>query len=222
MSETWTHRYISTRAYSHNDYGPGRVIKVTAGLSHLKGNARPHFSVTADIYRPGARDIDAGGCMHAEVARYWPQLQPVIALHLSDDAGVPMHAEANGWYHLAGYYGGAGERYHGGNGERQHWNPDGSFNGYRFSTPLECLQTFADHVRIDIEAAKLLAERFKQDASIAPAGESPQAPYWRRVRDAFAFWLESQRPRFKAEADAAVALLDSLVAAQAARKDAHS
>lgn len=88
-------------------YGPDALITVTAGLRKLDGNERPYFSVTGAV----RSDSEMGGCIHREILRRWPELAPVVALH----------SEANGWYWLAGYYDGAGERYHGGNGQRQHW-----------------------------------------------------------------------------------------------------
>lgn len=96
-------------------YKPGTRIRVTAGLHWLDGNAAPYWSVTAAIGTPRelqTGDWQSGGCCHDEVLRHWPQLAPVVALHLADDAGVPMHAVANAIYHAgrsrrfggSGYY----------------------------------------------------------------------------------------------------------------------
>lgn len=76
------------------------TLTATAGLCHMDGNRRPYFSVTGDIRRRNANDIDAGGCIHDEILAHWPVLAPVVALHLADDTGVPMHAVANGHYWL--------------------------------------------------------------------------------------------------------------------------
>ena len=43
MSE-WLHKYIATRTISNER------VTVTAGLHHLDGNERPHFSFTCDIH----------------------------------------------------------------------------------------------------------------------------------------------------------------------------
>lgn len=199
--QEWQHKYQATKPYP--DYGPRHLIRVTAGLHYVSGNSLPYFSVGADIYRPGGRDIEAGGCLHREVLSLWPDLAPIVALHLSDSNGVPMHAMANGWYQLAGYYGGADERYHGGNSERQHWNADGSFNGYRLSTPDECLESFADHVRLPLEEARALAIgwEYRED--------------WASTKRWYVQWVETQRARWQTEADAARALLDTLIARDA-------
>jgi hypothetical protein len=118
----WQHRYISTRRADSVAKRCGRrygYMRVEAGLHHLRGNPLPYFSVTAEIYYPGHQNNPfACGCMDEDVLRLWPKLAPVVALHLCDSTGLPMHAEANGWYQLAGYYEGAGERYHAGNSPR--------------------------------------------------------------------------------------------------------
>ena len=132
--------------------------------------------------------------MHDEILRFWPALGPVIALHLADDTGTPMHAEANGWYSLAGYYGGAGERYHAGNAS------------YRDTSPEALLRSFAGHVRVDVEQARHLAAAWLADGAGA----------WLAVRALYAAWLAEQAPRWQAEADAAVALLDARIARQEA------
>lgn len=199
---TWPayqHRFTATQPCPTLGYGPQATITVHAELHYLKGNARPYFAVGAEIWaRPKARDCDAGGCLHDEVLQYWPQLAPVVALHLSTDAGEPMYAEGNGWYWLAGYYGGAGERYHGGNSQ-------GHYGGqYRCPTPEECLQIFADYVRVSGEDARALAEGWRAD------DDPPSMRRW------FGQWVTQQADRWRAEADAAIALLDRLIAEQAA------
>ena len=194
----WTHQYTRVRACPTAGYGHRAQIKVCAGLHQLGGNRRPYFSVTAEIFIPGRRDYESGGCLHTEVLKYWPKLAPVVALHLSDDNGTPMHAQANSWYQLAGYYGGAGEQYHAGNGQAQHWLPDGTFNGYRASTPEECLQGFAHYVRIPLEEARELAETWASD------------PDTRKAQHAA--WIRGQAERWQAEATAAITLLDALAA----------
>ena len=93
-------QYHLVRERSIEGWGEGRRIKVTAGLHWLQGNQKPYFSVTANIYRPGESDIDACGCMHDEILKTWPDLAPVVAMHLSGPDGVPMHFEENGLYHL--------------------------------------------------------------------------------------------------------------------------
>lgn len=188
--DTWTHKFTQTKPFRGTGYGrkAPQQITVNAGLHQLQGNTRPYFSVTADIALV-SRTFDpfACGCLHDEVVRYWPQLAPVIALHLSDDTGAPMYAAANGWYHLAGYYGGADERYHGGN----------SSTG---AAPDACLQTFADHVRLPIETVRVLADGWRN------------ADDWTASKRWYLQWIETQRARWQSEATDAVVLLDRLIA----------
>lgn len=68
------------------------------------------FSITADIYSSkrafdlGAEGaIHAGGCLHEEILEAFPELAPLVDIHLSDaQTGEPMHAEANSWYRYQG------------------------------------------------------------------------------------------------------------------------
>lgn len=101
---TWTHQYISTRVTP----GPAdQNVKatrttVTAGLHKLDGNDRPYFSVTCliDEQARNNRWMEAGGgAAHDTILRLFPRLAPVVALHLADDTGQPMHAVANAIYH---------------------------------------------------------------------------------------------------------------------------
>lgn len=183
----WSHRYVCTRDYP--SFGKGCQIRVEAGLHYLRGNSLPYFGVTAAIGTPRelhTGDYQAGGCCHEDILRVWPELAPVVALHLSDSEGQPMHAEADGWYWLAGYYGGAGETYRAGNGSsRKH--------------AAACLQSWADHVRIPVETARALADGWRCEDD------------WTASRRWCAQWLEAQRGRFTAEAEAACQVLDELI-----------
>jgi hypothetical protein len=80
-----------------------RSFSATAALVHLSGNERPYFSVTGEernLRRRGDNQVEAGGCMHDEILQHFPQLAPVIALHLADDTGAPMYEVANANYWL--------------------------------------------------------------------------------------------------------------------------
>jgi hypothetical protein len=78
--------------------GDGYRLTATATLHRLAGNQRPYFSVTGELTRYGHER--AGGMLHEEIAKHFPQLAPVMALHLADDRGVPMYAADNGAYWL--------------------------------------------------------------------------------------------------------------------------
>lgn len=205
----WQHRFCASKPCDLEDrgsYGNKAIVSVNAGLHYIRGNARPYFSVTGDIRIPGRRDIETGGCMHETLLKYWPELAPVVALHLSDDTGEPMHAEANGWYWLEGYYGqntirlyDIPKHYHGGNGSSAR-------------SREECLRIFAEHARVDLEQARTLADTWRAEIQRRMiAGDLETGVTLRSVWRA---WLREQGERFRAETAAAIALLDKLAAMQ--------
>lgn len=60
------------------------------------------FAITGCVDKVGAGDRDAAvmfGCIHDEIAKYFPALKPLIQWHLFDDNG-PMHYVANTLHHL--------------------------------------------------------------------------------------------------------------------------
>jgi len=125
--------------------------------------------------------LDGGGACHDIILKLWPELAPVVALHLSDDRGVPMHFEANGLYHLG-------------------------FSPY--TPPKHGLLFAARHFRISVTDA----ERVK--AAIACAPRLDGGTYDGYDPKAYANWCNSCLPRYQQEADAAIALLDRLIAEQ--------
>lgn len=206
-------------------------LTATAKLVHLKGNARPYFSVTGDLRRVRSTRDElilgewlAGGCLHDEIAKAFPQLQPVIDLHLADDTGEPMHGEANGWYWLAGACGGLGERYHGGSGS------DGK-------SPETCERIFADHIR-DAKTARQIITYFRTVTGDADAERAARLDQWesafgpristpsdysdeardiarpakveRDLRKQWAALYAAMRPRFQLEANRALAVIRGL------------
>ncbi len=81
--------------------GEKYLIDVRSELVHRDGNASPYFSIGGDIFRiakNGRKVWEAGGCIHEEIIKHFPQLQPLVDVHLSDEDGVPMHAYANAGY----------------------------------------------------------------------------------------------------------------------------
>lgn len=154
-------------------------MAVIFGLHHLRGNSSPYFSVTVDGRENGREGF--GGCCHDKVLQHFPQLADLVALHLCDMDGAPMYADSNGFYWLAGIVD-MGQEYHGGSGQ--------------YGKPAsECIRIAADHFRITEKEVIALAGRcnkaFKAggtDAAKAVAKE----------------FTDAQRPRWKAEALAAV------------------
>lgn len=164
-------------------YRVPRVFRVEGGLWYLRGNAAPYFSLTYTAHRRGfPNQCYSGGAGHDEITRWFgDRFEDLAALHLSDINGVPMHAEENGWYWLAGALGGAGETYHGGT-----------------ATPRQYpLDVFARHCRITHAEAEDIRDRVALAA--ARAGGD-----WKAGRAHMVEELAAMRPRWKAEADAAI------------------
>lgn len=74
-----------------NSYSPGARITATVRYDDQCGNGHNSFAITAEIRGPGC---DAGGCLHEEIAKAFPELAPLIKWHLVSSDG-PMHYLAN-------------------------------------------------------------------------------------------------------------------------------
>lgn len=115
-----------------------------------------------------------GGCCHDEILKHWPDLQPLADLHLSDIDGIPTHALDNGFYHLG---------------------------GTRWERPK--FNVAASHFRITEEESRqlvagLFGDSFSLHAGFLSRGAAEQA------KQALAQWIEGQKPRWLAEANAAI------------------
>jgi hypothetical protein len=96
----WTHQRWVSEQRPVQGWGLGAYMTVEAQYDDDCGNGHNTFTITATIRKPKARDIEAGGCLHDEIAQYFPELQPLIKWHLTSADG-PMHYIANTLY-LAG------------------------------------------------------------------------------------------------------------------------
>lgn len=169
-------------------------MKVFGGLRYIRGNRQPHFTITADIREDG-REYTCG-CCHDEIEKRFPgRFTDLIAMHLSDLDGTPMHFEANGWYTLAGVLGGAGERYHAGNQQ------------YLDTSPEALLHSFAEHCRITLPEAQAIADNVR--LAFGPKNESyafgPHSPNdYKRGREVWKAWAAKQIQRMQAEANSCI------------------
>ena len=177
------------------------VAKV--GLHMIRGNGRPYFSLTCGIYESG-RDV-GGGAAHELILKLFPNLKPLADLHLSDVDGVPMHAAENGLYYVQHLIPGCS-----GYGPLASSFADPGYGQKR--SDEECIQIMADHFRISLNEARGLlaalifhAESVSQYKRVYEGGTKPV------VKAAMALWVESQKPRWKAEADKAIADLGLVV-----------
>lgn len=79
-------------------YAPGSYIQVSIRFDDECRNGRNTFSITANIRELGRRDCVAGGCLHDEVEKVFPELAHLIKWRLYSTDG-PMHYVANTMYH---------------------------------------------------------------------------------------------------------------------------
>ena len=88
------------------DYGPGAKLTANVRYDDECGNGHNSFAITGDVITTQSKrlnDIAAGGCLHEDIARLFPELAPYIKWHLTSADG-PMHYVANTLYWL-GYSG---------------------------------------------------------------------------------------------------------------------
>lgn len=83
-------------------WGKGALIKAKVRFDDQCGNGHNSFSITGEIYKPGADDIIAGGCLHEQIAKHFPELKPFLKWHLTSTDG-PMHYLANTIFWAEGY-----------------------------------------------------------------------------------------------------------------------
>lgn len=151
------------------------TLTIYAGLHYIRGNPAPYFTLTAEAKEYGR------GMQHDLILEQCPDLAPLADLHLSDINGVPLHAVENGWYWLEGAAGGWGSRLHG----AQHPGVE----------PEKCLRILAQHLRLsNREAQNLLSitDRTVQRNGLIAA------------KQGFAWYVESLKERWKAEAEEAI------------------
>ena len=79
-------------------------ITVKIRLNDECKNGHQDFSITGEVYETGKPRTDrfliTAGCIHDTIEKHFPEFIPFIRLHLCDYKGIPMHASANGFYHL--------------------------------------------------------------------------------------------------------------------------
>lgn len=80
------------------DYGTGASISVELRFDDSYRNGHESFAITAEVRRLGRRGVEACGCLHDDIARVFPELQPLIKWHLTSTDG-PTHYVASTCYH---------------------------------------------------------------------------------------------------------------------------
>lgn len=78
-----------------------RRVEALYGISDDFPGQKPYFTVRGSMWTSlRRRDPEVSGAIGEQLCVVFPQLYGIAALHLSDVDGVPLHAEANGWYFL--------------------------------------------------------------------------------------------------------------------------
>lgn len=102
-------------------------IEVTVCYDDSCGNGHNSFAITGSLR---AGKAEAGGCIHEEIARYFPELAPLIKFHLFDARG-PWGYPSNALYH-------AGDRDCWGKrkGEPRSWRQEVKFGDFPITRPI--------------------------------------------------------------------------------------
>lgn len=98
FTDQWTNQRWISEARPIRGYGKGAEIRAEIRFDDSCGNGHNTFAITAEVRRPKARDCDACGCLHDDIAAVFPELAPLIKWHLVSTDG-PMHYPANALYH---------------------------------------------------------------------------------------------------------------------------
>jgi len=80
-------------------YGIGAQITATVRFDDQCENGYNTFSITADVRTPSSYDSEACGCLHNEVAKAFPELEPFLKWHMCSTDG-PLHYIENTMYWL--------------------------------------------------------------------------------------------------------------------------
>lgn len=104
-------KWISEWRVAKPGYGKGAIIQAEVRFDDSCRNGHNTFAVTGTITTANrnsrGQDIIAGGCLHDEIAKAFPELAHLIRWHLCDADTGPMHGVANALYF-------AGDRDHNG------------------------------------------------------------------------------------------------------------
>jgi len=109
---------MKTQSYFYRRNGKQNLLIVSYGIQN-KGTDNAYFSVTGSTYRPvnsksefsrygeEYKEVDgkyytceSGGCIHEDIMSITKLFNDLIPMHLANVHGYPMHAFANGYYHL--------------------------------------------------------------------------------------------------------------------------
>jgi hypothetical protein len=101
-SQLWDSQTWVSEARAVSGYGVPAVLRVDIRFDDNCKNGHNDFAITGDVRTASGRGRDdgwlAGGCLHDDIAKVFPELEPLIKWHLSGSNG-PMHYISNTVYH---------------------------------------------------------------------------------------------------------------------------
>lgn len=204
-----------SRFFGHA-YDNGEKVAFRAILKlHQIGEQRPYFSATVDGYtghrntEPPKHTQSWGGCSHEMILKYWKDAAVVVNLHLSDVDGVPMHAAGNGWYHAGGcdaspdftpaFYLASGVRDAVRRNMPEHLEAAEAFLASLNMGPERVAKKYPANPKALAEHLRISPEEAERVCAEVVAG--------RMDEKAFTAYVYAMRPRWKDEADAALAFI---------------
>jgi hypothetical protein len=85
--KTWERQCFVSEPRPFREYGPSHVIIAELRFDDCYKNGQNGFTITATIGRPHARDVEASGCLHNEIAKAFPEFRHLIKWHGIDTRG---------------------------------------------------------------------------------------------------------------------------------------
>lgn len=90
----------ASRPFNEPGYKKGSTISIQMRFDDNCRNGAMSFAMTGSVKEPGARDSSMAGCIHGELAKYFPEVAHLIKWHLTDTR-YPLHYAANAIYHAS-------------------------------------------------------------------------------------------------------------------------
>lgn len=88
------------KTFTYKERGKNCLMEVRYGIQN-KGTDNEYFTVTGSVLVDGEWYGEyMGGCIHDEIKKVTNEFNDLIPMHLAGLNGLPMHAFANGFYHL--------------------------------------------------------------------------------------------------------------------------
>lgn len=148
-------------------YGESAQMRVFVRYDDECGNKHHSFAITAEILVRG--QDSAGGCLHDEIAQFFPKLTPLIQWHHMDSDG-PMHYPGNTLYH-------ASDLDHSGKakGEPNSWEERIKFENFPISITVknEFLKWLKEAEKFNASALKTNPDYIHFDIVEVPHGNKP-------------------------------------------------